>query len=128
MNLQLKRIRESNRISQKEMAKRLSLLMEKEIKVRTYGSWERQEVTIDLGQAYYCAVALGVTLNDLVGMESQRVYADRRQEAINAHFETFNDEARTDVFKMVERMSHDPHARIEKDGAENVVLQEKVGA
>ena len=128
MNLQLKRIRESKKIGQKDMANRLSQLIGKEIKVRTYGSWERQEVTIDLEQAYYCAIALDVTLNDLVGMESQRVYADRRQEAINAHFETFNDEARTDVFKMVERMSHDPHARIEKDGAEHAVLHEAVGA
>lgn len=43
--------------------------MGKDIKVRTYGSWERQEVGIDLEQAYNCAVALGCTLNDLVGME-----------------------------------------------------------
>ena len=54
-------------------------------------------------------------------------YADKRQEAINAHFDTFNDEARDDVYKMVERMSHDPHARIEKDGAEHADDEKAVG-
>lgn len=116
MNLQLKQIRQRMGLSQEEMASRLSSLMECEVKVSRYGTWERSDRMMNLEQAYYCAVALGVTLNDLVGMESQRVYADRRQEAINAHFDTFNDEARTDVYKMVERMSHDPHARIEKTG------------
>ena len=70
MELMLKQIRETRGVSQKEMAQRLSDLMGKEIKVRTYGSWERQEVGMDLEQAYNCAVALGCTLNDLVGMDS----------------------------------------------------------
>ena len=56
--------------------------MGKDIKVRTYGSWERQEVGIDLEQAYNCAVALGCTLNDLVGMESSKSPLSKEEERI----------------------------------------------
>lgn len=64
------------------MARRLSEMMHKEIKVRTYGSWERQEVGIDLEQAYNCAVALGCTLNDLVGMEDPKKHLSKDEEHI----------------------------------------------
>lgn len=70
MELMLKRIREAKGIKQKEMAEKLTELMGREVKVRTYGSWERNEVEMDIEQAYYCAAALGVTLNDIVGMKS----------------------------------------------------------
>ena len=73
MELQLKRIRESKKISQKQMAQMVSERIGKEIKTRTYGSWERQEVDMDLEQAYYCASILGCTLNDLVGMKSDEL-------------------------------------------------------
>ena len=69
MNLQLKQIRQSKGFSQESMASKLSELMEEEIKVSRYGTWERGDRTMSLPQAYYCAVALGCTLNDLVGME-----------------------------------------------------------
>ena len=80
MELQLKRIRESKKVSQKQMAAMLSERLGKEIKTRTYGSWERQEVTMDLEQAYYCATVLGCTLNDIVGMKSEgAVTGDERK-------------------------------------------------
>lgn len=68
MKLQLKRIRESKGISQKEMAELLTSAMGRIIKVRTYGSWERQEVGIDVEQAYYCAIVLGCTIDEIAGM------------------------------------------------------------
>jgi transcriptional regulator with XRE-family HTH domain len=75
------------------------------------------------------AHGLGMTAEELYyGKPAERTYSDDRQVAINAHFETFNDEARTDVYKMVERMSHDPHARIEKDGTEHLNGTQAMGA
>lgn len=68
MELRLKQLRKLKGIRQAEIAAAVSELMEKEVTVRTYGSWERQEVMINLEQAYCCARALGVTLDDLVDM------------------------------------------------------------
>jgi len=75
-----------------------------------------------------CAVALGCTLNDLVGMKSDRSYADPRQAAVNGHFETFNDSGKTELATIAERMSHDPSIRIEKNGDEHIHVQEALGA
>lgn len=94
----------------------------------TYRSWESGAAMMNLEQAYDCAVALGCTLNDLVGMKSTRSYTDPRQAAINGHFETFNDSGKTELATMAERMSHDPSIRIEKSGAESAVVQKAFGA
>lgn len=82
MELKLKQIREAKGVGQKEMASILSSLMGKEVKVRTYGSWERQEVDMDLEQAYNCAIALGCTLNDLVGMNAPKSPLSKDEEHI----------------------------------------------
>jgi len=94
----------------------------------TYRSWESGVVMMSLEQAYNCAVALGCTLNDLVGMKSDRSYADPRQAAVNGHFETFNDSGKTELATIAERMSHDPSIRIEKNGDEHIHVQEALGA
>ncbi len=73
MNIQLKQIRQNKGLSQEEMASKLSELMECEIKVSRYGTWERGDRMMNLEQAYYCATALGCTLNDLVGMKSDEL-------------------------------------------------------
>lgn len=122
MELQLKRLRKQAGFTQDEMA---SILC---VKKRTYGSWERQEAMMSLEQAYDCAVALGCTLNDLVGMESSRSYADPRQAAINGHFESFNDSGKTELATMTERMSHDPSIRIQKDSPEINQIRKAMGA
>ena len=83
---------------------------------------------MNLEQAYDCAVALGCTLNDLVGMKSNRSYADPRQAAINGHFETFNDSGKTELATMAERMSHDPSIRIEKDRPKTNQTRKTMGA
>ena len=122
MELQLKRLRKQAGFTQDEMANILG------VKKRTYGSWERQEAMMNLEQAYDCAVALGCTLNDLVGMESSRSYADPRQAAINGHFETFNDSGKTELATMTERMSHDPSIRIQKDRPKSGSVSKALGA
>ena len=122
MELQLKRLRKQAGFTQDEMAAILG------IKKRTYGSWERQEATMNLEQAYDCAVALGCTLNDLVGMKSDRSFTDPRQASINGHFETFNDSGKTELATIAERMSHDPSIRTEKDSTENSQVGKALGA
>ena len=94
----------------------------------TYRSWESGAAMMNLEQAYDCAVALGCTLNDLVGMESSRSYTDPRQAAINGHFETFNDSGKTELATMTERMSHDPSIRIQKDSPEINQVRKAMGA
>ena len=122
MELQLKRLRKQAGFTQDEMAAILG------VKKRTYGSWERQEAMMNLEQAYDCAVALGCTLNDLVGMESSRSYVDPRQATINGHFETFNDSGKTELATMAERMSHDPSIRIQKNSDKRGQDRETMGA
>lgn len=71
MDLQLKRLRKAAGIkSQKAMADLLG------IPERRYSSWEREEVMMSLEQAYNCAVVLGCTLNDLVGMSAENLAPD----------------------------------------------------
>ena len=117
MELRLKQIREDRNISQKEMAKRLSDVMGKEIKVRTYGSWERQEVGIDLEQAYYCAIVLGCTPNELVGLEPVKSgsYPDFRQTALNGHYESLNESSKTALVDFAKSYAADPERRIVKE-------------
>ncbi|MBR3690575.1 MAG: helix-turn-helix transcriptional regulator [Eggerthellaceae bacterium] len=77
MNLQLQRLRKKAGIkTQKAMADKLG------IPERTYASWERQEVMMNLEQAYNCAVALGCTLNDLVGMKDPERNLSKDEERI----------------------------------------------
>lgn len=96
--------------------------------VDTYTGYEQGKGMFSYEKAWIMADALNCPIDALGGRKPPVTYSDKRQEAINAHFDTFNDEARTDVYKMVERMSHDPHARIEKDGGEHAILHEAVGA
>ena len=67
MELRLKDIRNQRGLSQDDMARALA------IKKSRYGTWERGERMMSLEQAYNCALALGCTLNDLVGMKSESV-------------------------------------------------------
>ena len=109
MDLQLKRIRESRKIKQSDMARRVSLLMGKEVKVRTYGSWERQEVTMDLEQAYYCALALDCTIDEIAGMaEKPRAYSDPRQEKMNNHFNEMNEIGKSKAAGSIEDIHANP--------------------
>ena len=130
MELRLKQIREAKGVSQKEMTCRLSSLMGKEIKVRTYGSWERQEVDMDLEQAYNCAIALGCTLNDLVGMKAPNhpAFSDPRQEQLNGYYECMNEAGRQLAVDSIRAMSSSVELRVEKSRAEGFADQAAMGA
>ena len=57
--IRLKAIRTDRGITQEEMAKRL------DIKLPTYRTWERGQVSMTFENAYRCAEILGCTPNDL---------------------------------------------------------------
>lgn len=61
MQLQLKRIRKDNGMSQAELADHLG------IDIKTIGNWERGKTVPNVEQIWNCAVALDSTPNDLMG-------------------------------------------------------------
>ena len=61
MELQLKRIRKENGMSQAELAKQLG------VDIKTVGNWERGNTVPDAIQLVKCASLLGTTPNDLMG-------------------------------------------------------------
>lgn len=130
MELRLKQIREAKGVGQKEMALLLSSLMGKEVKVRTYGSWERREVDMDLEQAYNCALALNCTLNDLVDMQppNHPVFSDPQQTALNGYYECMNDTGKKLALDSVKAMSSSIELRMEKSRPEDPSRQTAMGA
>lgn len=113
MELQLRKLRRAHDLTQGELAEKI------DVTLRVVSSWEREETQMPLADAARIADVFGCTLDELAGREWPRPsYADPRQAVLNAHYETFNDEARSDVLKMVERMAHDPNVvRLQARGA-----------
>ena len=102
MELRLKELRKSRNLSQEDMAQSL------EVKKSRYGTWERGERMMNLEQAYNCAIVLGCTLNDLVGMSSSRVFADPRQGRINEQYEEMNDRGQQRIADSVDDIHSNP--------------------
>ena len=84
---------------------------------------------MDVGKFLKIAHGLGMTAEELYyGKPAERTYRDERQTALNAHYETFNDDGRNELAKIAERMSHDPSVRIVKDSAEHSDNAQAMGA
>lgn len=114
MDLQLKRLRKAAGFkTQKDFADRLG------IPERTYGSWERREVSMSFPQACECADILDCTLDELAGRKPAREYTDPRQEQLNGCYESLNEDSKTQVADMVKSIAADPARRIEKDGQDS---------
>lgn len=96
MELQMQRLRKLKRLSQKDIAEKVGE------KVRTYGSWERGEVMINLEQACRCADALECTLDELAGREVPKGFSDPRQAELNRCWES-TDERRRDGILQIAR-------------------------
>ncbi len=62
MEIHLQKMRKRSGLKQAEIAERLN------VKVRTYGSWERGEAMMSLEQAYNCAVLLDCSIDEIAGM------------------------------------------------------------
>ena len=103
MNLHLQRLRkEAGYKKQSDFADALG------VPHRRYASWERREAMMSLEQAYNCALALGCTLNDLVGMDSSRSYADAGQRQINEQYEDMNERGRGRAVDAVDDVHDNP--------------------
>lgn len=82
---------------------------------------------MSLEQAYNVTEILGCTLDELVGRESARSFADPDQAALNGYYESMNSHGRSMLVETARLMSDGDSVRIEKAGAEPVRVQEKVG-
>ena len=113
MNLQLKRLRKAAGFrTQGDLAERLG------VPERRYASWEREEVTMSLEQAYNVTEILGCTLDELVGRPAPApgAYADPNQQRLNKCYESLNEEAKGDLVGFVRSFAADPARRMVKDG------------
>lgn len=122
MNLQLKRFRSLRGYSQDEMAQKLG------IKKSRYGTWERGERMMSLEQAYNVTEILGCTLDELVGRDHSRDFADPGQAALNACYENMNEDGKGTLVSVARSLERDTANRIEKNGAELPEDQAKLGA
>lgn len=122
MELQLQKMRKLAGFDQQQMADALA------VKKRTYGSWERGEVSMSFPQAVACAEILGCTTDELAGRKPARHYSDPEQEALNGYFESMNKDGRTALVSSARLMSGSPDVRIEKDRQEPPDIQAAMGA
>lgn len=109
MELQLQQIRKRAGLSQQQMADALG------IKKRTYGSWERQEVSLSLEQAYDCAVILGCSIDAIAGYTPPVSYADPAQEALNGYWDSMNDDGRERLLGIAELAADSGKVRVQKN-------------
>ena len=90
MNLQLKRFRNQNDLTQKELA---ILIGASE---RQVGGWERGDIQLPLEDAWKIADQFHCTLDELAGRTPQykREYADQRQEHMNKAYESMSEQGK----------------------------------
>ena len=112
MELQLQQIRKRAGLSQQQMADALG------IKKRTYGSWERQEVSLSLEQAYDCAVILDCSIDAIAGYTPPVSYADPAQEALNGYWESMNDDGRERLLGIAELAADSGKVRVQKNAGD----------
>lgn len=83
---------------------------------------------MSLEQAYNVTEILGCTLDELVGREPARSFADPGQAALNACYENMNEEGKGTLVSVARSLERDTANRIEKDGAELPEDQARLGA
>ncbi len=122
MNIQLKKLRQIKGLSQDEIAQKLG------IKKSRYGTWERGDRMMSLEQACDVADVLGCSLDELAGRDvPQQTFTDPAQAALNGYYGSMNGHGREMLVETARLMADGDSVRIEKNGAEDVGLQEAVG-
>lgn len=114
MELQLKRIRELRKLKQQDMADAL------DVKKRTYGSWEREEVAMSFPQAIACAEILDCTTDELAGREKPPRFLDERQERMNRDYSALSDSGKDAAAGAVRGIRLDELSRTAEEGDEAV--------
>lgn len=94
MKTNLKHYREQAGLSQQQMADRLG------VKYRTYGSWERGEVTFDVKQLCCCADILDCSTDAILDRRIRTVFSDPRQEELNQYWETCDESRRNRIVEI----------------------------
>lgn len=94
----------------------------------TYRSWESGAAMMSLEQACDVADVLGCSLDELAGRDvPQQAFADPAQAALNGYYGSMNGHGREMLVETARLMADGDSVRIEKNGAEDVGLQEAVG-
>lgn len=83
----------------------------------TYTGYEQGRIAFSAEQAWNFAEALGCDINELVGFEPRecRSYDDPAQEALNAYYESMNDEGRERLVGIAELAADSSKVRVQKN-------------
>lgn len=112
MEIHLQEIRKRRKLSQGDVADALG------VKVRTYGSWERGEAMLNLEQAFNCAVVLGCTIDEIAGLDRERLRSsDPRRRAMIESYDALTEDGKTLASEMVASVARDPLRRADAAGA-----------
>lgn len=94
-----------------------------------YTEYEQGRNGFTYEQAWEFADALGCTLDELGGRAVPEChYADPRQEALNGHYDSLNDESKTDLVKFAKSFAADSERRMEKSISEHAAHEAALGA
>lgn len=108
MNLQLAALRESNHLTQTELAAKVGATL------RKVSAWERGETPIRLEDAAMIADVFGCTLDELAGREwSPSEYSDPRQAELNKCWDECEEGDRTAILRVAKSFA----AQEKSDGA-----------
>lgn len=85
---------------------------------------------VGIGIFMKIAHTLGMTAEELYYGTPPKAptFSDPRQIALNGHYESLNDESKTDLTKFAKSFAADPERRMEKNGAERHADQTAMGA
>ncbi|WP_276869212.1 helix-turn-helix transcriptional regulator [Enorma massiliensis] len=112
MEIHLKELRRRAGLSQDEIASRLG------IKKSRYGTWERGERMLSLKQAYDCALVLGCTIDEIAGLDRERLRSpDPRRQSMLDSYDALTDDGKTLASEMVASVARDPLRRADAAGA-----------
>ena len=112
MEIHLKELRRRAGLSQDEIAERLG------IKKSRYGTWERGERMLSLKQAYDCALVLGCTIDEIAGLDRERLRSpDPRRQAMLESYDALTEDGKVLASEMVASVARDPLRRADAAGA-----------
>ena len=112
MEIHLRELRRRAGLSQDEIAARLG------IKKSRYGTWERGERMPSLKQAYDCAIVLGCTIDEIAGLDRERLRSpDPRRQSMLDSYDALTEDGKVLASEMVASVARDPLRRANAAGA-----------
>ncbi len=112
MEIHLRELRRRAGLSQDEIAARPG------IKKSRYGTWERGERMLSLKQAYDCAIVLGCTIDEIAGLDRERLRSpDPRRQSMLDSYDALTEDGKVLASEMVASVARDPLRRADAAGA-----------